>query len=174
MPGDSRFKHDADVRRHAVALFDAHWGYHPVASKLGIPADTVRQWLYKYRAVGLEGLLLMGSRQSRYTLEQKVGAARAVVDGGMSVADAMATFKVASRSPLQSWCRAYREGGAEALKPKPKGRPKGSANRPRPPKTREQELEERLRKLEAENAYLKKLEALRAEEVLRTGSRPRW
>lgn len=40
--------------------------------------------------------------------------------------------------------------------------------------TREEELEIRVRKLEAENAYLKKLEALRAEEALRTGSRPRW
>ena len=40
--------------------------------------------------------------------------------------------------------------------------------------TREQELEDRVRKLEAENAYLKKLGALRAEETLRTGSRPRW
>ena len=40
--------------------------------------------------------------------------------------------------------------------------------------TREEELEVRLRKLEAENAYLKKLAALRAEETLRTGSKPRW
>ena len=100
-------------------------------------------------------------------------AARAVVDEGMTKADAMAAFGIASLSPLKQWCKAYREGGAEALRPKPKGRPRGAKARPRP-RTREDELETRVRKLEAENAYLKKLAALRAEETLRTGSRPRW
>ena len=49
--------------------------------------------------------------------------------------------------------------GAEALEPKPKGRPKGSRSKPRE-RTREQELEERCRRLETEIAYLKKLRAL--------------
>lgn len=39
-------------------------------------------------------------------------------------------------------------------------------------KTREQELEERVRKLEAENAYLKKVRALEAEKS-RAGRSPR-
>ncbi len=45
------------------------------------------------------------------------------------------------------------EGGAQALKPKPKGRPKGIGAGGGP--TREEELEERVRKLEAQVAYLK-------------------
>lgn len=48
---------------------------------------------------------------------------------------------------------------AKALEPKPKGRPKGSRAEPRE-RTREQELEERCRRLETEIAYLKKLRAL--------------
>lgn len=116
----------------------------------------------------------MGSKHSKYTYDQKVAAARAVVDEGATKADAMARFGIASLTPLENWCRLYREGGEEALRPKPKGRPKGVAPGPKPPATREEELESRVRKLEAENAYLKKLAALRAEETLRTGSRPRW
>ena len=50
--------------------------------------------------------------------------------------------------------RLYRGGGAEALRPGPKGRPRGSRPKPRA-RTREQELEERCRRLEAEVAYLK-------------------
>ena len=115
----------------------------------------------------------MGSKQARYTYEQKLGAARAVVEEGAAIPEAMAAFGIASRSRLQAWCKAYREGGAEALRPKPKGRPKRSEAKPTE-LSREEELEIRVRKLEAENAYLKKLEALRAEETLRTGSRPRW
>ena len=101
----------------------------------------------------------MGGKQARYTHEQKVAAASAVVDGGMSRQDAMREFGIMSLAPLNRWCRLYREGGAEALRPKPRGRPRGSGPKPRE-LTREQELEERCRRLEAEVAYLKKLRAL--------------
>ena len=47
----------------------------------------------------------------------------------------------------------------EALRPKPKGRPKGSGATARP-LTREQQLERRVQQLEAEVAYLKKLRSL--------------
>ncbi len=72
----------------------------------------------------------------------------------------MAELGIASLAPLKAWCRAWREGGAEALRPRPKGRPRGSGPEAAP-KTREQGLEERVRRLEAEVAYLKKLRALR-------------
>lgn len=55
--------------------------------------------------------------------------------------------------------------------PKPKGRPGGSGAKAAP-RTREQELEERVRKLEAQVAYLKKSIALKAELRSRTGRRP--
>lgn len=158
----------------AAALFDKGYGEGPASSALAVPKGTVKHWLYMYRATGLEGLLSMGSKHATYSFEQKVAAAKAVVEDGENISDAMVAFGVASRGVIQRWCKAYREGGADALRPKPKGRPKGSAAKPKPPTTREEELEIRVRKLEAENAYLKKLEALRAEETLRTGSRPRW
>ena len=41
----------------------------------------------------------MSGRQARYTYEQKVAAARAVVDGGMSEQDAMHEFGVMSPAP---------------------------------------------------------------------------
>ena len=71
---------------------------------------------------------------------------------------------------MKQWCRLYREGGAQALKPKPKGRPKGSV-RAVPP-TREEELEERVRKLEAQVAYLKKIDCPEGAEALQTGTKP--
>lgn len=114
----------------------------------------------------------MGKKSRSYRWELKVLAARDVVGGGEPKAAVMARYGIASLSPLEKWCKAYREGGAEALRPKPKGRPPGSdAKAVR--KTRGQELEERVRKLEAENAYLKKLAALGAEKRLRAGRGPR-
>lgn len=122
---DRRTIHDAAARSRAAELYD-------------------------------EGLMAVGRKYTRYSYEAKLAAARTVVDGGMTRAEAMEGFGIASTTPPKNWVRAYREGSPEALRPKPKGRPRGagSASPPGEP-TREQELERRIRKLEAENAYLK-------------------
>ncbi|MCI1649146.1 helix-turn-helix domain-containing protein [Bifidobacterium tibiigranuli] len=172
MPDDLRSRYDELTRKRAAELFGLGYGTRATATALSIPRSTVRKWRRTFLAVGLEGLLSMGSKPEKYTWEQKCAAAKAVVDEGATKADAMARFGIASSSPLEKWCRLYRDGGDEALRPKPKGRPKGSVSRPRAPLTREQKLEEKVRRLEAENAYLKKLAALRAARESRTGIRP--
>ena len=156
---DLRVKHDIEARKAAIELFERGHGFKSAARALAVPRNTVRQWLCIYRSFGSEVLLTMDGRQARYTYEQKVAAARAVVEDGMTKPAAMAEFGIMSMTPLDRWCRLYREGGAEALRPKRKGRPRGSKSRPRE-RTREQELEERCRRLETEVAYLKKLRAL--------------
>lgn len=157
MRNDLRVKHDIETRRRAIELFESGRGCGTVSGALSVPRGTVEKWQQIYRAFGSEVLLRMDGKQARYTYEQRVAAASAVVDGGMAKPAAMAEFGIMSRAPLDRWCRLYREGGAEALRPGPKGRPRGSKSRPR---TREEELEERCRMLEAEVAYLKKLRAL--------------
>ena len=156
---DRRVKYDVEVRRKAAELFASGMGSCKVASTLSVPRQTVKEWHHIYHAFGSEVLLTMDGKQAFYTYEQKVAAARAVIEDGMTKTEAMAKFKIMSLAPLKLWCKLYRTGGAEALKPKPKGRPKGSKSRPQK-RTREQELEERCRRLETEVAYLKKLHAL--------------
>ena len=171
MHRDRRLLHDVSLRAEAARLHDAGFGRRLIARALDGPHQAVRKWLLTYRAKGMEGLMEPGGRQARYDFETRVAAARAVVEDGMPKPEAMARFGVASASPLDRWCRLYREGGAEVLRPKPKGRPKGSGAKAAP-KTREEELEERVRKLEAQVAYLKKSIALKAELRSRTGRRP--
>ena len=163
-------RHNRMLREQAVKMFESGFGYGLTARKLGVSAETVREWQKMYRVIGRSGLLAMGIKQARYDYETKVAAAKAVVDGGMSKPEAMMRFGIASTTPLKQWCRLYRQGGAQALKPKPKGRPKGSV-RAVPP-TREEELEERVRKLEAQVAYLKKSIALKAHRRSQTGTKP--
>ena len=165
-----RSRHDRLLRKQAAEMFEKGRGYRLTAKSLGISAATVREWQKMYRVIGRSGLLAMGIKQARYDYETKVAAARAVVDDGMSKPEAMVHFGIASTTPLKQWCRLYREGGAQALKPKPKGRPKGAV-RAVPP-TREEELEERVRKLEAQVAYLKKSIALKARRRSQTGTKP--
>ena len=118
---DFRVKHDVETRRLAAELFADGLGRAAAAKRLSVPEAAVRKWQQIYRAFGSEVLLTMDGRQARYTYEQKVAAARAVVEDGMTKPAAMA-------EPREL--------------------------------TREQELEERCRRLEAEVAYLKKLRAL--------------
>ena len=163
-------RHDRLLREQAAQMFEKGFGYGSTAKRLGISAATVREWQKMYRVIGKGGLLTMGVKRTKYDYETKVAAARAVVDGGMSKPEAMVHFGIASATPLKQWCRLYREGGAQALKPQPKGRPKGSG-RAVPP-TREEELAERVRKLEAQVAYLKKSIALKAHRRSQTGTKP--
>lgn len=160
-------RHDRLLREQAVEMFERGFGYRLTAGRLGVSAETVREWQKMYRVIGRGGLLAMGVKRAKYDYETKVAAARAVVDGGMSKPEAMVRFGIASATSLKKWCRLYREGGAQALKPKPKGRPKGAV-----PPTREEELEERVRKLEAQVAYLKKSIALKAQRRSQTGTKP--
>ena len=166
-----RLRHDRLLREQAVEMFERGFSYRLTARRLGVSAETVRGWQKTYRVIGRDGLLAMGVKHARYDYETKVAAARAVVDGGMSKPEAMTRFGIASATSLKQWCRLYREGGAQALMPKPKGRPKGSGMGAVPP-TREEELAERVRKLEAQVAYLKKSIALKAQKRSQTGTKP--
>lgn len=157
------------VRSAAADMFEKGFGYTSAAHKLGVPLDAVRQWQETFRSVGREALLDMG-RNRTYDWETKVAAASAAVDFGKPRSEVMRRFGIASRSPLDSWCRKYREGGAEALRPRPKGRPRGAEAAPA---TREQQLEREVRRLEAQVAYLKKSIALKAELGLLPGRGPR-
>ncbi|AEI08677.1 transposase for insertion sequence element [Corynebacterium resistens DSM 45100] len=78
---------------------------------------------------------------------------------GETKMDLAREFGLSSDQLVSYWSRQWRNGGDEALKPKPKGRPKGSAV-PKP-LTEEEKLRRRIARLEAENAYLKKLRDLR-------------
>ena len=164
-------RHNRLLRKQAAQMFERGFGYGLTAKRLGVSAATVREWQKMYRVIGKDGLLAMGIKQARYDYETKVAAARAVVDGGMSKPEAMMRFGIASVTPLKQWCRLYRQGGAQALKPKPKGRPKGLGVGAVPP-TREEELAERVRKLEAQVVYLKKSIALKAQKRSQTGTKP--
>ena len=171
MSANLRSRHDHLLRKQAAQMFEKGRGYRLTAKRLGVSAATVREWQKMYRVIGKGGLLAMGVKHTRYDYETKVAAAAAVVDGGMSKPEAMMRFGIASATPLKQWCRLYRQGGAQALKPKPKGRPKGLGVGAVPP-TREEELEERVRKLEAQVAYLKKSIALKAQKRSQTGTKP--
>lgn len=159
-------RYDSLARQMAADLFSRGIGSGGVASALGIPRKTTQKWQYTYRALGKEALFV--TTHKKYSYELKVAAARDVVESGMTRSDVMAKYGIASLSPLENWCLAYRKGGPDALRPKPRGR------RPKPEKpvyaSREEELEARVRELELELEIQKRIGAL-ADEIERRSHR---
>ncbi len=148
-----------DVRAEAVRYFEMGFASKIVGRLLGIPHSTVKRWLYAYRVLGKEALFVTAHR--RYDHETKVRAARAVVEGRTTKPEAMEAFGLKSSTQINAWRRLYREGGPDALLPKPRGRPK----KPEPAfSSREEELEARVRELELELEIQKRINAL-AEEI---------
>ena len=169
MREDRRRRYDDGFRREALEPVKAGAGGNTLARRLAMPRRTAEKWIRLYRSGGEEAVM-GGNGSRRYDWETKVAAARERVENGMTKTEVMAKYAIASIAPLERWCREYRAGGPEALRPRPKGRPKGSKSRPKgsksrpkPEPTREQELAEQVAYLKAKVAYLEKLRALRAD-----------
>lgn len=136
-----------------------------VARQHGVYESTVYQWLATYRQHGISGLRKAHRHRSaafkRKVLEQ-------MWRDGLSQRQTAALFDIRERSAIGRWERQYHSGGLPALEPKRKGHRPMSKKPPSPPSPNgersQKELLEELAYLRAENAYLKKLDALIREE----------
>ncbi|MBG6226440.1 transposase-like protein [Arthrobacter sp. CAN_A2] len=97
-----------------------------------------------------------------YSFEVKLALVERFIAGETAL-DLATEAGLSSPLLLQSWARKYRRDGVDALRPKPRGRPRSPEA---PPPAEVSELE-RLRRenerLRAEVAYLGKVRALRAQ-----------
>lgn len=114
--------YNADVREKAVQILESGVGHRTLAAQLGIPVATARQWARAYLAGGSDAVLNAGARHRVYDYELKVAAARERVERGKTVREVMIKYQIPSESSIKAWCRAYRDGGAQALRDKPRGR----------------------------------------------------
>ncbi|WP_081768963.1 helix-turn-helix domain-containing protein [Herbaspirillum sp. RV1423] len=70
---------------------------------------------------GLKGL---SKKHEHYNAEFKLSVLRRMKKGRLSYREVEAMFNLRGCGMVSRWERLYHEGGVEALKPKPKGRPK--------------------------------------------------
>lgn len=154
-------RHDVEKRARAAELIDMGFGRSALAGALDISASIAKHWIQEYKAVGREVFLAMGSKHRSYDYETKLSAVRDFLEGGLTKQEVMSRHSIACVTALERWVRSYREGGPEALRPRPKGRPRNGGGQPGA-MSRERELEAENRRLRAEVAYLKKLNALEA------------
>ena len=138
----------------AVKMMDQGHGHKLIGRRLNIPADTVRKWVSRYQRYGLVGWDPVSKRQT-YSFETKLAAVKALL-AGSTRPEAMAEHNIRNQTQLDNWLVAYNAGGEDALRPKPRGRPPASSEN--------ETVDQKVSRLEMENAALKKLQALVAAE----------
>ena len=144
-------------REQLVECFEQGMGSIAAANALGVSKYAVRTLRRRFQLHGRLCLVEKPTKQ-QYSFEIKKEVVQRHLAGETRM-DLAREFGLSSDILVRDWARKWRKGGDEALKPKPKGRPKGSAA-PKP-LTEEEKLRRRIARLEAENAYLKKLRDLR-------------
>jgi transposase len=140
-------------------------GLKTVAQRHGIPSHfTVRKWVLAYRLHGDAG---MSKKRSQYSAEFKLSVLQHMWDNQLSIIQTAAKFDIRHHGAVSIWERVYRDGGVEALAPRPRGKPKPMATTiPKPDsppdddKRSREELLAEVNQLRMELAYLKKLDAL--------------
>ena len=152
----------ADQRATAVAWFEKGIADKAAARVLGVSHSPVQLLYLRWRIHGRGALVAKPTKQV-YSFEFKLALVERFI-AGETAQDLAAEAGLSSSGLLKNWAAAYRREGADALRPKPKGRPKAPDA---PPPAELPELE-RLRRenerLRAEVACLGKLRALRAQE----------
>ena len=144
-------------REQLMQLFEQNIGSTAAARELNISRYAAQALERRFKLHGRLCLMAKPTKQ-RYPYEIKKEVVTRNLNGESRIKLAQ-EFGLSSDHLVKSWVRAWRAGGDEALMPKPQGRPKGSAKAK--PLTEEDKLRRQIEKLQAENAYLKKLRDLR-------------
>ena len=163
---NKRIKYDYNFRLQCVeAVVKHNRSANSVAEEKGIERSNLRLWIGFYRQFGKAGL--KERKCQNYDVSFRLKVIKTINKELLSLQEACVRFDIPTMSTINSWQRAYEKDGIEGLNIKPKGRPpkmkppiKRKARKSSKPLTREQELLEELEYLRAENALLKKLQAL--------------
>ena len=162
-------KYSVEFKQKVVQYhIDAGGGWRKTAVHFGIDHATVRKWHASYQLHGMAAF----SRNTRgYTVEDKLRVIRRMDEENWSTRQTSAFFNIATPCTVQTWLKRYTEGGADALVDRRRGRTMSKPDNPKPKKPKRlpgknvkgmtpEEMQRELEYLRAENAYLKKLDAL--------------
>lgn len=121
--------------------------------------QMIQGWVYLYQIQGEEGFK---KSYTRYSAEFKMDVLNYMNDTGTSSYEAAAIFNISSPALVRTWRLNFIAGGFDALISKKKGQisMKKETKKGKLVEGSTEALEERIKQLEMENSYLKKLNAL--------------
>jgi transposase len=150
----------SEQRVSAVDLFERGFGYRAVSSRLDVKVRAVKALEERFKIWGRAALDSKPTKQV-YSFEFKMALVRQILEGESTVTDLASLHQISSPTLLRRWVQLYREQGEAGLQLKPKGRPKSVSGTPPVELSELEKLRRENERLAAENAYLKKVRALR-------------
>jgi transposase len=159
-------KYDEQFKFSAVdAYLVGPAGFTKVAQQFEISAALLRSWVARYRLHGVAGLAIRAWKA--HSVEFKLSVLKHMWDNALSYRQTAAVFNLPNSSHIGEWERRYKLSGFEGLKRhrnenrKMKVPPIPSVRVPVDEKNcSHDDLVDEVKRLRAENAYLKKLKAL--------------
>lgn len=151
-------KYNKEEKLLAINEVEGGESINQVAKQHQISSSELQIWIRNYQKHGENGLR---THAYGWTSNQKYEVIKYIQDNQLSFTETGVLLGIRP-STIWQWERRYLENGIEGLEDKKKGR-KARVQKPKPPKTRLEELEEENLDLRIENEYLKKLNALVAE-----------
>jgi transposase len=161
-----RIKYDYKFRLYCVeAVLKKRLSKTEVCKNEGIRISNLTLWIAFYNAYGKNGLK---ARQARsYDTQFKLNVIKTINQEKLSLDETCVKFNIPSYATIINWQKAFKIDGVHGLVSKKRGRPptmkepiKRKTKKASKPLTREEELLKELAYLRAENALLKKLQAL--------------
>ena len=133
-----------------------------IAKSLGTYRSVVSNWIKQFE---YHGLSAFEKSYTSYTTQFKMDVLNYMQENGVSSNEAAVIFKISSPGMIRNWRTQLEKGGSDALFSKKKGRPSMKKEANKQPKQAPVEgsteaLQARIKQLEMENEYLKKLNAL--------------
>lgn len=162
-------KHNRQLKLE-LASSTMNTGSRALSAQSGIADRQIRYWASVYKIHGQQSFL---HKEKPYSFEFRCHVVKTMLTNGWSIGYTSAFFDLSSPGSLFVWHKRYISGGFNNLKRRKKGREpmkkEPASKKPKSPDTMtEKELREELEYLRAENAVLKKLEALAQEKESRT------
>ncbi|MFJ8246779.1 IS3 family transposase [Peribacillus asahii] len=133
-----------------------------IAKSLGTDNKAILKWVKQYEYNGVKAFV---KRYTNYSQQFKLDVLNYMIEHGTSLVETAAIFKIAAPSAISTWRKQLKIQGMGALQSKKKGYlsiKKESAKHPKqvPAEGSVEALEARIKQLEMENEYFKKVECL--------------
>jgi len=168
---DKRVKYNIKQKQSVVlSILSGRLSIKGAARELGCHKSGIQRWLAQYKQSGIKGFKF---RNGHYDGRLKLRVVRYYLKKGLSLNQTASHFKIPNQGIISQWVKIYERSGAVGLSNKPRGRKKSIMTKK--PRKKEitssdsvaqklEELQKEVEYLRAENAFLKKLEALAQQE----------
>jgi transposase len=164
---DKRIKYSSKQKTAAArSILSGRSSIREEAGELGCRKSAVERWVKQYKQHGVKGFVF---RNNSYEGKFKLLVVRQHLKNGLSLAQTAVDFKIPNESVVIQWLRRYEQQGAAGLLREARGRKKtGMVKRTKKqtavktgmPEEKLAALQKEVEYLRAENAFLKKLDAL--------------